>query len=276
MTGAPHGGAPLSREDFLAISRMVRESSGIVLSDVKRDLVNGRLRRRLRTLGIGSFSEYREILEGPDGTEERVHMVNAITTNLTNFFREPHHFEFLRNEILPKLADKRKRLRIWSAGCSTGEEPYTIAMVLMDTLGDGHAWEITASDISTRILDRARGAHYAMERANNIPPALLRKFCLKGVRSQEGTFLIAPELRQRVHFRHLNLFQPLPDNMGQFDVIFLRNVMIYFDMDTKRKVVANLVPKLRRDGYFLVGHSETLGGITDQLTSEKPSIYRKP
>lgn len=264
----------ISAAEFDQLRRLLQTHAGIALSDAKKHLVVGRLAPRLRHYGYASHTPYlRQIIAG-DETEFQI-MVDLLTTNETSFFREPKHFDLLRR-IAAESSHRDGSFRVWSAACSSGEEPYTIAMVLMDTLGDGQPWDITATDISTRILDRARSAHYALERARTIPRDILRKYCLKGVRSQEGTFLIAPELRQRVTFRHLNLFQPLPDNLGQFDVIFLRNVMIYFDMDTKRKVVANLIPRLRREGYFLVGHSETLGGITDQLASEKPSIYRKP
>lgn len=273
MTGAPHGGAPLSREDFLAISRMVRESSGIVLSDVKRDLVNGRLRRRLRTLGIGSFSEYREILEGPDGTEERVHMVNAITTNLTNFFREPHHFEFLRNEILPKLADKRKRLRIWSAGCSTGEEPYTIAMTLRQVRRDLDEWDakILATDIDTEVIRTGTRGRYALERTAQIPAELRQKHTF---RTDDDVVEMAEELRSLIAFRQLNLLGTWP-MQGSFDIIFCRNVVIYFDKATKQRLFDRFADILKPDGYLFIGHSESLHKISDRFTHVGRTIHRR-
>lgn len=273
MTGAPHGGAPLSREDFLAISRMVREASGIVLSDVKRDLVNGRLRRRLRTLGIDSFSDYREILEGPDGAEERVHMVNAITTNLTNFFREPHHFEFLRTEILPKLTDKRKRLRIWSAGCSTGEEPYSIAMTLRQGMRDLAEWDakILATDIDTEVIRTGTSGRYPLERTAQIPAELRQRYTF---RSDDGMVEMADELQSLIAFKQLNLLGPWP-MQGPFDIIFCRNVVIYFDKTTKQKLFERFAEILKPDGYLFIGHSESLHKISDRFVHVGRTIHRR-
>ena len=149
-------------------------------------------------------------------------------------------------------------------------------MTLMDTLGTQTAWEVVASDISARVLATAQSAHYAMERATTIPPALLKKYCLKGVRAQAGSLLIAPEIRQRITFRRINLVEPLPGELGQFDVILLRNVLIYFDNSTKKKIVSSLVNHLYPEGHFLTSHTESLYEITDLLKSVKPSVYRKP
>ena len=196
-----------------------------------------------------------------------------LTTNETYFFREPKHFDFLRKQVLPKTPSG-KTFRLWSAASSSGEEPYSLAM----TLGDGlpcTPWEMIASDISTRVLEKARSGHYAMERAHNIPQQLLAKHCLKGTGSQDGTFLIERNLRSRIQFMQINLNKALP-KIGEFDVIFLRNVMIYFDMDTKRAVVARMLPLLKPGGYFFVSHSESLNGITDSLQLITPSTYRKP
>ena len=163
---------------------------------------------------------------------------------------------------------------MWSAASSSGEEAYTIAMVLADTLAS-KAWEIVGSDISTQVLDKARQGHYPMTRIDGIPRPFLSKFCRKGVRSQEGTFLINAELRARVNFLQVNLTQPVTADVGLFDVIFLRNVMIYFDNDTKRRVVSHLLPHLRPGGHFIIGHSETLNGIVTSLNQVSPTIYRK-
>ena len=165
---------------------------------------------------------------------------------------------------------------MWSGASSSGEEPYTIAMVLAETLGLSANWEIVASDISLTVLERAQTGLYPMERGRGIPPELMKKYCLKGVRSQEGNFLVVPKLRERVDFRHINLIAPDTRELGQFDIIFLRNVMIYFDNETKRKVVGNMVPHLRDDGTFIVGHSETLTGITDDLSALRPTLYCRP
>lgn len=264
----------ISDTEFGQLRRLLHETSGISLSDVKRPMVISRLSKRLQARGHDSLTPYLRGIADGDKDELRI-MVDLLTTNETSFFREPKHFEFLR-----AYAKARPRAQtpfsVWSAACSSGEEPYSIAMLLMDTLSQYAPWEILATDLSTRVLERARTAHYALERAERIPGEYLRKYCLKGTGPQDGTFLVSSQLRQRVRFRHLNLIEPLPANLGFFDVIFLRNVMIYFDMDTKRRIVESMLPRLRPGGYFLTGHSETLNGVTEELECERPSIYRKP
>jgi chemotaxis protein methyltransferase CheR len=200
--------------------------------------------------------------------------VDLLTTNETYFFREPKHFALLR-DLAQDASDKNRALRVWSAASSSGEEPYSIAMVLADVMGEDAPWEVLGTDISTRVLASARRGHYPMERAAQMPQNYLKRFCLKGQGSEAGTLLIERNLRQRVQFQHLNLNAPLP-KIGQFDVIFLRNVMIYFSLETKRQVVARLLAQLRPGGHFLIGHSETLNDINDSLTAVAPSIYRKP
>lgn len=264
----------ITDREFDQLRRLLYQTAGISLADSKRQLVMGRLSKRLAQRGFDNFSGYLRAIAAGDESELRV-MIDLLTTNETSFFREPKHFDFLREYVL-KRPNRQSPLSIWSAACSSGEEPYTIAMVLMHALGDSVPWEILATDISTRILDRARTGHYALERARNIPMDYLKRYCLKGVRDQAGTFMIAPEVREHVRFRHFNLMHAAPEGMGQYDMIFLRNVMIYFDMETKRKVVANLLPRLRKGGYFLVGHSETLNGINEEVVAERPSTYRKP
>jgi chemotaxis protein methyltransferase CheR len=263
----------ITEQEFAQLRRLLHQTAGISLSDNKQTLVLGRLAKRLRETGQPSFTHYlRDIIAG-NQAELRI-MVDLLTTNETSFFREPKHFELLRGVALNR-SNRNAPFSVWSAACSSGEEPYTIAMVLMDALGESASWDVVATDISTRVLARAQSAHYALERANNIPQTYLKKYCLKGVREQTGTFLIAPPVRERVRFRHLNLIEPLPEGLGPFDVIFLRNVMIYFENETKRKIVEAMAPKLRKGGYFLIGHSETLSGITSVFQPERPSEYRK-
>lgn len=206
--------------------------------------------------------------------EELQIMVDLLTTNETYFFREPKHFDFLRDEV---LADRRPgaTFRIWSAASSSGEEAYTMAMLLAEHLPNA-PWEVFGSDISTQVLAKASMGQYPLERTEGIPPAYLSKYCLKGVRSQAGTLMIAPELKKRVRFQQVNLTQSINATIGDFDVIFLRNVMIYFDIDTKRQVIANLTPRLKSGGWFVVGHSESLNGINGILETVRPTIYRKP
>lgn len=264
----------ISEQEFHQLRRLLYQTAGISLADSKKLLVVGRLHKRLTSHGYDSFTSYLRRIVAGDESELRV-MIDLLTTNETSFFREAKHFDLLREKVSARPKGPQP-ISVWSAACSSGEEPYTIAMVLRETLGASAQWGVLATDISTRILERAQTAHYAMERARTIPPNYLRKYCLRGVRSQEGTFLIAPELRERVRFRHLNLTQPLPNDLGSFDFVFLRNVMIYFDLETKQKVVRAILPKLRKGGYFFVGHSESLNGIDSSLTPVSPSVYRKP
>lgn len=263
----------LSDQEFQQLRRLLYQTTGISLADSKKPLVLGRLNKRLHTLGHTSFASYLRQVSGGDRGELQI-MVDLLSTNETSFFREAKHFEILKEHLARR--PRSGGFRVWSAACSSGEEPYTIGMVLMDSLGAGSNWEILATDISTRVLERARSGHYILDRAKTIPQHYLRQYCLKGVRQQEGTFLIDPAIRNRIQFRQLNLIEPFPDNIGLFDVIFLRNVMIYFDMETKRHIVEAMAPKLRQGGYFFIGHSETLSGITGVFTPESPSVYRKP
>jgi chemotaxis protein methyltransferase CheR len=193
-----------------------------------------------------------------------------LTTNETYFFREPKHFDWLQRAVRARR-NSAQSFRVWSAASSTGEEAYSIAMVLADSLG-GAAWEVLGSDISARVLAHACTGHYSMQRASHIPEYYLKRFCLRGVGEQRGTLLIKRELRERVRFCQVNLNAGLP-RLGSFDVIFLRNVMIYFNEETKRRVVARLLTVLKAGGSFLVGHSESLHGINDTVEAVAPAIY---
>lgn len=263
----------ITDQEFARFQALIYKIAGIQLSDAKKVLVVGRLSRRLKHYGMASFNQYYQLVTSPQDRGELQTMVDLLTTNETYFFREPKHFEFLSQELLPQVRSGMP-YAVWSAACSSGEEPYTLAMVLAEKLGAG-PWQITASDISTAVLAKAQTGHYPMDRIDGIPPDYLRKYCLKGVRSEAGTLLVTRALRERVSFRQVNLTASLPD-IGPFDVIFLRNVMIYFDMETKRHVVHNLLTKLKPGGHFIVGHSESLNGITDKLQTVRPTIYRKP
>jgi chemotaxis protein methyltransferase CheR len=197
--------------------------------------------------------------------------IDLLTTHETFFFREPKHFDFIRDIIIPTW--NSVHYRVWSAASSSGEEAYTLAMILAEHAGNKN-WEIVGTDISTQILDRARSGHYAIERADNIPKNYLTKYCLKGTGQQQGTFIMCPELRQKVQFIHANLKDNL-SQLGSFDVIFLRNVLIYFDIKTKQQVVTQLLRQLKPNGYFIVGHSESLNGVVDNLKVIVPSVYQK-
>ncbi|WP_417582162.1 CheR family methyltransferase [Nitrincola sp.] len=263
--------AVLTDHEFKQFRELIYNIAGINLSDAKKPLVTGRLSKRVRQHGHKNFSGYFESLM-QDKDELQI-AVNLLTTNETYFFREPKHMDFLAEKLL-QARPLGRPFRIWSAASSSGEEAYSLAMILADKLGDG-PWEIVGSDISTNMLEKARGGHYSLERTNGIPRSYLKRFCLKGIGSQTGTFKVSSELRDRVSFHQVNLVEPLPQ-LGDFDAIFLRNVMIYFDVDTKRQVVNRLLPRLRSGGYFFVSHSESLNGVSDALKLVSPSIYRKP
>jgi chemotaxis protein methyltransferase CheR len=262
--------APLSDREFAQFREMIHRIAGISLADTKKPLVGGRLLTRIRTLGLTTFGAYFERLS-TDKAELQI-AVDLLTTNETYFFREPRHMEFLADQVLPRHRERRP-FRVWSAASSSGEEPYSLAMVLADKLGE-RRWEVLGSDISTRVLEKAARAHYSLERTDGIPPPYLKRFCLKGTGRQEGTLLVKPEVSRYVSFRQVNLVEPLPA-LGEFDAIFLRNVMIYFDMETKRRVVQRLLSLLRPGGYFFISHSESLNGVNDELKIVMPSVYRK-
>ncbi len=271
--GAPAiGAAAIDERAFQDIRSWIREVAGINLSNQKKALVVGRLGPRLKHHRLESYGEYFRLLKSGSQPAEVQIAIDRLTTNETQFFREPKHFDFLRERILP-LRSPRHIFRVWSAAASSGEEPYSIAMTLAATLGET-PWELIASDLSVRVLERARTGHYSLARAKSIPRHMLQAYCLKGIGAQEGTFLIEPRLRSRVRFEQINLVASLPQ-LGLFDVIFLRNVMIYFDQPTKRDVVARVLRHLRPDGYLIVGHSETLNGVDEALEPIVPSIYRR-
>jgi len=263
----------ITDNEFGLFQRFIYEAAGITLSSAKKALVCGRLAKRLQACDLGSYAEYFKLLSSGQAGDEVQTAVDLLTTNETYFFREPRHFELLREAALAAPA-RAQPFRVWSAASSTGEEAYSIAMVLAETLGDA-AWEVTGSDISTRVLQRARQGHYPMERCRQIPTPYLKRYCLRGMGEQQGTLLVERALRQRVQFMQVNLNAALP-RLAAFDVIFLRNVMIYFNGDTKRQVVARILETLKPGGYFCIGHSESLHDINNALQQVAPSIYRKP
>jgi len=263
----------LNDQEFKLFQTLIYSLAGISMADSKKQLVAGRLSRRLRHYGLDTFDAYYRLVTRPDQSVERQLMVDLLTTNETYFFREAAHFG-----VLAELAASRRgrSFRVWSGASSTGEEPYTIAMVLAETLGMSGNWKVMASDISLTVLERARAGVYPLDRGRGIPPALLKKYCTQSGQGLDASLEVVPQLRTRVEFRQINLIAPGHAAMGKFDMIFLRNVMIYFDQDTKRKVIGNLLPHLADDGIFIVGHSETLSGITTELTSLRPTLYTRP
>lgn len=263
--------ATLTDQEFARFQRFIYEAAGITLSDAKKVMVGSRLAMRLQQCQMGSYGDYFRLLASGQRPEEVQTAVDLLTTNETYFFREPNHFEFLKNQ-LPDLVRYAEPVRIWSAAGSTGEEAYSIAMVLEDCL-QGRPWEVIASDISSRVLERARRGHYPMERARNVPRAYLQKYCLQGKGPESNTLLVERTLRAKVQFRQVNLNTPLPP-LGSFDCVFLRNVLIYFNLETKRQVVRRVLSTLRPGGWLLISHTESLHDVTDALQQIAPSIFR--
>lgn len=264
-------------EDFQALRVLVKSLTGIHLSDQKRELVYGRLTRRLRALQLRSFAEYRERLQGD--TQEVAELCNAITTNLTSFFREPHHFQYLREQVLAPLAAGRRggrRLRIWSAACSTGEEPYSIAMTVLEALPDPGSWDIRilATDLDSEVLQRARRGVYSEERTANLSPERLQRFFTD--RQEAGGLhrQVKPEVAALVTFKQLNLIHTLPMK-GPLDVIFCRNVVIYFDKDTQRELFSRIAPLQRPGDLLFLGHSESLFKLCDSYALIGKTIHRR-
>jgi chemotaxis protein methyltransferase CheR len=260
----------LTPAEFSWITDFIYTRAGIVMKEGKQNLVAGRLAGRLRHLGLSTYTEYFKHLENPYDPETRV-VIDLLTTNETYFFREPGHFDFLR-EVLAERRPTIVPLRVWSAASSSGEEAYSLAMILAECLPRGD-WEVFGTDISSRVIARARKGLYPVGAAEKIPQPLLHKYCLKGRDDYEGYLAVHPALIRRVHFEHLNLLEPLPD-LGRFEVILLRNLMIYFDQETKKSLVQRIRLLLEPGGYLIVSHAETLNGISEGLTMVRPSIYR--
>lgn len=263
----------IPEKEFQQIRDYIFEKAGIDLAPAKRAMVSARLSKLLRHYKLDTFADYFKIVMGSNGQKERQVLTDLLTTNETYFFREMGHFDYLKDQHLPSLRSKSD-IRVWSAASSTGEETYSIAMLLADTLGMQNNWQIFGSDICTQVIETANGGHYSMDRIQGIPPAYLKKYCLKGGGPYQGTLLIEPKLQQKVSFSQVNLNTILP-KIGQFDFIFLRNILIYFNMDTKRQIVNRVVSTLKPGGLFFIGHSETLKGVTDLVKQVKPTIYQK-
>lgn len=262
----------ITEQEFGRFQRFIFDAAGITISPAKKAMLCGRLGKRLKAHSLQTYTQYMKLLESREGSAEVQTAIDLLTTNETYFFREPKHFELLR-----RLAAEHKGsapFRCWSAASSTGEEAYSMAMVLDDAM-NGRAYEVVGTDISTRVLAKARTGHYPLQRIEHVPPALLKRYCLKGRGEYEGSLLIDRKLREHVRFLHANLNAALP-NLGQFDVIFLRNVMIYFNGQTKREVVARVLSTLKSGGIFCIGHSESLNDVNNDVVQVAPSVFRKP
>lgn len=259
----------LTPELYSDYCQFIYDRAGITLPDNKQTLVAGRITRRMRDLQLNSCQAYWEYVCGCE--QEAQHLIDALTTNETRFFRERRHFD--RLEQLAQAHSGIKPFRVWSAACSTGEEPYSSAMVLSETLGD-KAWDIFATDINRQVLAHAEAGLYSMIAANLVPTELLHKYCLEGVNAHAGKFMVAPSLKSRIKFDQVNLNDTLPfDDL--FDVVFLRNVLIYFDTNTISAVIGRIVQRIKPGGYLFIGHSENLRNVSPQLESVEPAVYRR-
>ncbi|NOZ68638.1 MAG: protein-glutamate O-methyltransferase [Deferribacteres bacterium] len=274
----------LSDKDFRRLSEFIQNECGIRMPDSKKILLESRLQKRLRHLGLSSFSAYCDYLFSPAGLEnEVVHMIDVVTTNKTDFYREPRHFEYLVRKALPELMTKsgagiNRNLMVWSAGCSTGEEPYTLAMVLSEfakkSPGLNFRYLILATDISTRALEKAKRGIYEEERVTPVPLEMKKKYLLRGKNKNRGLVRIVPELRALVKFRRLNFLEDF--KMREYmDIIFCRNVIIYFERHTQEMLLNKFCRRLCTGGYLFIGHSETLSGLDLPLVQIEPTVYRK-
>jgi chemotaxis protein methyltransferase CheR len=274
----------LTSRDFLRLSSFIRDYSGIALPESRKTMVEGRLRRRARALGLDSLGAYcRTLFEGGGLDHEAVGLIDAVTTNKTDFFREMSHFDFLANEVLPSLAadDRqsgfRQPLKVWSAACSNGAEPYSIAMVLEDfaTALRGFQYHVLATDICSEVLQIAQEAIYPLEMLDPVPEPMRRRHILKPRDPGSRCFRIAPSLRTGVSFGRLNLMDEVLPVDNDFDIIFCRNILIYFDRETQRKVVSRLLGHLRKGGYFFLGHTESVFNYSLPLRSVINSVFQK-
>ncbi|MEE9911253.1 MAG: protein-glutamate O-methyltransferase [Deltaproteobacteria bacterium] len=270
----------LKSSDFEKISRLVYEQCGIYLHEGKKELVKARLSKRLRAGSYKSFTDYYHYVTTEEGTDELISMIDSISTNLTSFFREESHFVRLRHIILSAIEKSDHRgsknsFKIWSAGCSTGEEPYTLAITVKETTGH-HPFEasILATDISTKVLKIAEAGIYAQEKTKGIAPDILKRFFQVGTGQSAGYVRVKNEIKKMISFQRFNLMDRFHAH-NDFDVIFCRNVMIYFDKKTQNLLVNKFYDSLKSGGYFFVGHSESLTGLKHQFNYVEPSVYVK-
>ncbi len=269
--------ATLTDQEFELFKALIYQQVGITLDAPKKTLLVSRLGKRLRDLGLPTYKAYYDSLSGKKGEEELTKLLDLISTNKTDFFREPVHFDFLRDQVLPQVQEA-KTLRIWSSASSSGEEPYTISMTLHDAISDLSRWDIKilASDISTRVLAKAASGIYEEERVSQLPQDVVRRFFLKGRGEQSGKLKVRPSVAQLVNFRRINLMDQAFPIRSPLDVVFCRNVMIYFDRPTQAALMEKFHRYLKPGGYLFIGHSESLQWIDHPFTYLKPTIYQKP
>ncbi|MBN1534221.1 MAG: protein-glutamate O-methyltransferase CheR [Spirochaetes bacterium] len=272
-----YGLRELREEDFLHFKNVIFQETGIKLSDMKKALVQSRLLKRLRELKLDDYNEYSHYLD-ENYQDEVINLINCITTNKTDFFREPAHFDILRERVLPEFDSKKKdSLKVWSAGCSTGEEPYTLAITILEYYRGKQMPDvkILASDIDTQVLAKGIEGIYRAESVDSMDMTLLKRYFLRGKGANEGCYRTNDILKRVIYFRRLNLQQETYPMKGLFDVIFCRNVIIYFDFNTRKALMEKFYRYLHDGGYLFLGHSETLSGLTDHFQYLGNTVYKK-
>jgi chemotaxis protein methyltransferase CheR len=263
----------LSAKAFESVTQLFHSVSGIKLGDNKHALVSGRLQKLALEAGENNLDAYVErLVRGHAPAEEMTRVIDRLTTNETYFYREPQHFNDLAERLQAKAGSTSGGFSVWSGASSSGEEAYSIAMLMMDLLGPQGTWQVVGTDLSTSVLESARRGLYPLERARMVPPNYLKRFCLKGQGDQAGQLLVAKPVRERVRFLQANLMQPLPQ-LPQFDVIFLRNVLIYFDNEAKAQIVLRVIKQLKPDGVLYTGHAESLSALNLPLKTVATAIY---
>ena len=266
----------MNKNTFEAFRKLVYEKAGIALGEKKEALVAARLSKRMHLLNIDSFEDYMETIKADNTGNEIVQLLDSISTNVTHFFRENQHFDFIVPQIDNWYSQGQRKLRIWSAGCSSGEEPYTIAMTVLEALkGRTADIKILATDLSTRILTRAMSGVYGAKDVGKIPENYLKTYFNRSIEDNQTNYQIIPQCRSIISFQRLNLLSMPYPMKGPFDLIFCRNVMIYFDNDMRKKLLEQYFKLLKTGGYLLVGHAESLTGMLSGFKSVKPSIYIK-
>jgi len=278
MSSMPNRDFLFTDKDFNNIRSLVKHHTGISLSDAKKNMVYSRLSRRLRSLELTSFKEYCSIIEAGD-SKELVNFTNSITTNLTAFFRENHHFEFLKSTAIPEVIKKNsdsRKIKIWCCASSTGEEPYSIAMTVLESLPSNQTWDvrITATDLDSNVLQTAKQGIYTEERINGIDKSRIKRWFWRGKGKHAGMAKVSPELKNIISFKNANLLEKWPDE-GPFDIVFCRNVVIYFDKPTQKVLFERIANSMYDDSYLLIGHSESLFKVSERFKLIGQTIYKK-
>ena len=274
----------LSPGSFARFAEFITSELGIKMPESKITMIQSRLLRRVRDLGLGSVEQYSDFFfSSPDAANERSHFINAVTTNKTDFFREPQHFDYLLQTALPAILSENAgqqgdRIAVWSAGCSSGEEPYTLAMLLSEfaTNRPDFDFAVLATDVSTRVLERARAAIYEESQAQPVPLPLRRKYLLRSKPPAEKLVRVVPQLRRKVSFHALNFMDASYPIKELFQIVFCRNVLIYFEKSTQEIIINKICQNLAPGGYLFIGHSESLSGLQVPITQVRGTIYRKP